>query len=58
MKVQTDTRIDIVQPTHQAYITLLDDIYKEYLALKAQSTSDDAEEESPAESPEAQAAAG
>lgn len=57
MKVQTDTRIDVVQPTHQAYVTLLDDIFKEYLALKAQSTSDDAEDEAPAQAPEGQAAA-
>jgi hypothetical protein len=53
MKVQTDTRIDVVRPTHQAYVTLLDDIFKEYLALKAQSTPDDAEE-APAQAPEVQ----
>jgi hypothetical protein len=57
MKVQTDTRIDVVNPTHQAYTTLLENIYKEFLALKAQSTSEDAGEEAPPEPREAKAAA-
>ncbi len=55
MKVQTDARIDIVNPRHQAFTSLLENIYKEFLALKAQSTSDDAGDDAPPEPQEIQA---
>ncbi len=56
MKVQTDTKIDIVNLTHQAYTSLLKNIYEEFLALKAQSTSDDVGENAPPEAQEIKAA--
>ncbi len=57
MKVQTDARIDIVNPRHQAFTSLLESIYKEFLALKAQSASDDAGDDAQPEPQEVKSAA-
>ena len=40
MKVQTDARIDVAKRAHQAYTSLLETAYREFLAKKADSASD------------------
>jgi len=56
MKIQTDAKIDIANPRHQAFTLLLENVYKRFLLLKAQSTSDDIGDDAPPEPQEVKAA--
>lgn len=58
MKVKTNTKIDVARPAHLAYTALLETAYQEYLARKADATSDPAGDDAASEFKKDKTAAG